>query len=389
MPRLLLILLATVGVLALGAYWLQPSKAPIGASVAVADALSGDITGYARAYAPRPFVFPEDHGAHPDYKLEWWYYTGNLTATDGRHFGYQFTIFRSALAPPDSTADPRDSNWATRQLYFAHFSLADVASGEFHAFERFSRGAAGLAGAQAAPFRVWIDGWNAREADAGMPQMRVQAAENDIAIDLTLTPTKPLVLQGKEGFSQKGPEPGNASYYYSFTRLATEGTVTVADGVVPVTGLSWMDREWSTSLLGPNQVGWDWFSIQLDDGRDLMYFQLREREPTGSPYTDGLLVAADGQAQSLKGTPVTLEPLETWTSPGSGATYPVRWRLRIPSENLDLTIAPRLSNQELDVAVRYWEGAIEVSGTAGEQSVSGSGYLEMTGYGDNAALPSG
>ncbi len=383
MQRLLLPILAVLIVLAVGAYLLRPEGGgEIRASVSVAEAMGGDTTGYFRAEAVRSFLFPEDHGPHPGYKTEWWYYTGNLGTEDGRRFGYQLTFFRIALTPPDAVPVARASAWAANQLYMGHFALTDVGGGAFYAFERFSRGAAGLAGAQAAPYRVWLEDWSA-EGPSGAFPMRLRARQDALAIDLTLRAEKPAVLQGDRGLDRKGPEPGNASYYYSFTRLPTTGTVTVGGQAYAVRGLSWKDHEWSTSALGDDLVGWDWFALQLSNGQDVMYYQLRRRDGTPSAFTTGALVQPDGTARPLALAEVTLDVLETWSSPRGGA-YPARWRLRIPAADLDLTLTPYLADQELDVSVRYWEGAVRLEGTAGGTTVSGSGYVEMTGYAEGS-----
>lgn len=343
------------------------------ARLTVAEAMTGgDTAGFARVTTPRPFVFPADHGPHPEYAIEWWYYTGNVSSSDGRRFGFQFTLFRSGLAPAVAA---RPSGWATSSIYMAHFALSDAASGTFHAFERFSRGAAGLAGAQGEPFRVWLENWSVEGLGAdGMP-MRLRAAEGDVAIDLTLMAGKPPVLQGDRGVSQKSADIGNASYYYSFTRMPTTGVVSVAGMQHQVSGLSWMDREWSTSALGSAQVGWDWFALQFDDGRDLMFYRLRLDDGSIDPYSKGVLVDVNGGARRLSRDEVLVEPLDAWTSPRSGATYPARWRLRVPSEAIDLTLTPLLADQELPVTVVYWEGAVVIDGSA-----TGRGYIEMTGY---------
>lgn len=374
------VLLLGVAVAGAVMYWAGREPEPVRASLSVAEAMSSDTTGYERVLGPRPFSFPEDHGPHPGYRTEWWYYTGNLTAADGRAFGFQFTLFRIALTPGDTLARP--SAWATNQLYMAHFTVTDAASERFYAFERFSRGAAGLAGARAEPFRIWLEDWSAETAGA-MPRMRLRAAEGDVAVDLTFDPLKPVVLQGDHGFDRKGPNPGDASYYYSMTRLATQGSVTVGGRAFAVEGLSWMDREWSTSALGEEQVGWDWFALHLSDGRDLMFYQLRERGGI-SPFTSGVLVDVEGAARRL--TDVALDVLETWRSPDSGVEYPSRWRMRVPSADLDLTLRPLVSDQELDVTVRYWEGAVRVDGTASGKPVAGAGYVELTGYGEEGDL---
>ena len=355
------------------------SEAPIAASLDLAEAMGGDTTGYARATAIRAFRFPDDHGPHPAFKTEWWYVTGNLSAGAARRFGFQFTLFRVALTPTGTLR--RTSDWASNQLYMGHFTVTDVDGARFYADERFSRGAAGLAGAEGQPFRVWLEDWavTAATPTSTVPPFRVVAAGAGAAVDLVMAPLKPLVLQGDRGLDPKGDEPGNASYYYSFTRLATEGTIVVEGETFAVEGLSWMDREWSTSALGADQVGWDWFALQLDDGRDLMFYQLRRRDGTPSPQTSGVLVGADGEKTPLAQADVNLAVTDTWTSP-EGTTYPAGWRLQIPAHGLDLRVTPLLANQELDVSVRYWEGAVAVEGTARERSVSGQGYVELTGY---------
>lgn len=354
----------------------------VGASVSVAEAMSGDTTGYARADRVRAFSFPADHGPHPDFKTEWWYVTGNLRATDGsgRRFGIQFTVFRSALAP-DTARGTRESPWAADQLFMAHVALGDSAAGRFYYEERFARGAAGLAGAQADPMRVWLGPVEMRQAGPlvfnGAVPMRLTGSAQGAAFDLTARPVKPLVLQGDRGLSQKGPEPGNASYYVAQTRMATTGTVTLPSGeAVPVEGLTWLDREWSTSALAPGQVGWDWFALHLDDGRDLMVYGLRLGDGTKDPLSKGSLVAADGRKTHLPASAFEIVPEATWRSPLGGA-YPVRWRVRVPSEGLDLLVEAMMPAQELDATVRYWEGGVTVSG-----SHAGTGFLEMTGYGD-------
>ncbi len=348
--------------------------------LAVAEALAGsNAQGFTKVTEPHQFVFPQDHGPHQEYATEWWYYTGNLDTADGRHFGYQLTFFRFALAPDKQQ---RPSDWATSNIYMAHFALTDVAGKQFYAFERFSRDGAGLAGATGEPFRVWLESWSAEGQGAeGLP-MRLHAAQDDIKIDLTLQGGKPVVLQGDHGLSQKSAEPGNASYYYSLTRTPTSGTIQLGGTSFEVSGSNWMDREWSTSALGSNQVGWDWFALQLSDGRDLMFYRLRLRDGSSDPYSAGTLVSADGTARPLSADDVTLTPEGTWHSPRDGANYPASWRLQVPSANIDLRLTPYLANQELPLSVAYWEGAVKIEGTANGQPVGGSGYVEMTGYAD-------
>jgi len=212
--------------------------------------------------------------------------------------------------------------------------------------------------------------------------VRLRAAEGDVAIDLVLASDKPVALQGDRGLSQKGPEPGNASFYYSLSRMRARGTVSVGGASLEVSGLAWMDREWSTSALGPDLVGWDWLALQLDDGRDVMVYRLRRRDGAPDPHSAGMLIAADGATRPLARDDVRLAVLDHWTSPRSRVRYPSRWRLAIPSADLDLEITPRLPDQELIVGTRYWEGAVRIEGTAAGRPIAGRGYVELVGYGE-------
>jgi predicted secreted hydrolase len=348
------------------------------ASLSVAGALrSASDEGYARAIEPREFRFPADHGPHPEFRTEWWYYTGNLETAEGRRFGFQLTFFRSALAPE---MPARQSAWATRQAWLAHFTVSDVEGGRFRSFERWSRGAVELAGARAEPFRVWVKDWSAEAVGGQAPPMHLSASEGDVGIDLVLQQGKPPVLQGDRGLSRKSAEVGNASYYYSLTRMPAAGTIRLSGERFAVRGLAWMDREWSTSSLGRNQVGWDWFALQLSDGSDLMLYRLRHKDGTVDPASSGTVIPPSGAARRLGLSDFQIESSGEWRSPRSGARYPARWRVRIPSEGLDLEIRPRLADQELDVSFRYWEGAVEITGTGRGHPVRGSGYVELTGY---------
>ena len=391
-------LLFSLSLVAVGLAACDDAPAVVRASVSVAEAMSGDTTGYARAETVRAFVYPDDHGPHPAFKTEWWYITGNLRATDGsgRRFGVQFTVFRSALTPDASSTGEGStgegstagrSSWATNQLYMAHVALGDSAAGAFYDEERFARGAAGLAGAVADPFRVWLGPVELASAGAMAPDgtlpLRLRGQADGAAYALTARPVKPIIYQGDRGLSPKGEGVGNASYYFAQTRMATTGTVTLpgqegGDGeTVPVEGLTWMDREWSTSALAGDQIGWDWFALHLDDGRDLMMYQLRVREGSASvPFTKGSVTSPEGVKTELVPGAFTLEPLDTWTGE-TGGEYPVRWRLRVPSQDLDLTVSAMMPDQEFSSTVQYWEGAVDVSGTA-----TGTGFLEMTGYAD-------
>lgn len=342
-----------------------------------AAAASSSMDGFSRADKPIQFNFPVDHGPHPDFRTEWWYYTGNLQTVDGRHFGYQLTFFRRALLPPDQ-ATPRASTWSSPQVYMAHFALTDVQSRQFYAAERLERGATGLAGAEGDPFQVWLRDWRVEEIEPNV--YRLTAAEDDVAINLTLIDNKGAILQGDQGYSQKGPDAGNASYYISLTRLESKGTIEIDRILYNVDGLSWMDHEWSTSALAPDQVGWDWFSIQLDDGSEIMLFQIRKADGSIDPFSGGMLIMPDGSTGRLEKEDFDLQVLDTWTSQRTGGNYPSRWKLVIPAHGLDLLIEPHLADQELNVSYSYWEGAVRVRGTIYNLPVTGDGYVELTGY---------
>jgi len=389
---LLVILSLLIAGLGLGAYWLTTGSATeeLQTSVSVSEAMSSDTSGYRRATKVRPFRFPQDHGPHPGYKNEWWYVTGTLEDTTGAPYGYELTIFRFALTPPDSLGESSlihqsGLGWRTNQFYMAHFALTNGANDTFHAYERFGRGGAGIAGARADPFRVWLEDWSFASVGDDTFPVHLRAHGPEGGVNLTVRPEKPMVLQGDRGLSQKGPGSGNASYYYSYTRLATEGTIVTGGDTLQVTGDSWMDREWSTSALGPNQVGWDWFSLQLDDGRDLMYYQLRNRDGSPNRFSEGTVVAPDGGSTKISREDVAVEVLNTWTTPDGSHTYPVEWHLRVPDHDLALHVVPLMPDQELDVSVRYWEGAVRVEDSTGRRL--GRGYVELTGYGDSPASP--
>lgn len=372
-----LALVAAVLVAALLVLSRHDQVGPPAATVAVGEALGGDAEGYLRALAPRTFAFPADHGPHPGYRTEWWYYTGNLATAAGRHFGFQLTFFRIMLAP---RTEARSSAWAAQEVFMAHFAVTDTAGQRFHHQVRFAREALGLAGATGQPFRVWTEDWSAEgEGPAALP-MRLRAGGGEAAIDLRLESATPPVLQGERGLSRKGPEAGNASYYYSLTRMPAGGTVTVGGQRFAVQGLAWMDREWSTSALGSGLEGWDWFALQLADGRDVMLYRLRQRGGGIDRFSAGTVVAADGSVRSLGPDDVRLEIVDRWTSPRGGTRYPSRWRLAIPAEDLALEIVPRLADQELLEPVRYWEGAVVVTGAAGGRPLAGQGYAELVGY---------
>jgi predicted secreted hydrolase len=337
---------------------------------------------FARVDRPIPLTFPADQGDHPDYASEWWYYTGNLGTQDGRRFGYQLTFFRRSLVPT-SQRQARVSDLASNQVYMAHFTLTDVGDQTFRAFEKFSRGAAGLAGAQASPFRAWLEDW---QVGAKTPNTYgLKASSGSQRLDLLLNDSKGPVLQGQNGYSPKGPNPGDASMYYSLTHLITTGNIQIDNTVYPVNGLSWMDHEFSTSALAPDQVGWDWFALQLDDNSELMLFHLRRSDGTIDPYSSGTLIERDARTSHLNLSQFMIASTGTWKSPHSLATYPSGWKITIPGSNISLNVEPLVADQELNVSFTYWEGAVRITGVKGNQPVTGFGYVELVGYAGSIA----
>jgi len=328
------------------------------------------------------YEFPRDHGSHDAFRTEWWYYTGNLTGKDGHSFGYQLTFFRRA-SPPDQVKT-LPSKWSITQLYLAHFAVSDLDKKQFHYAEKISRAGLGKAGAESGRLRTWIDRWSAESPVAQPDHHLLKAADDMIALELDLSPEKPLVIHGDNGISRKGTEAGQASHYYSFTRMATAGKLTIGKESFDVTGTSWMDHEFGSADLGKDLVGWDWFSVQLDNQTELMLYRLRRADGSAAPVSSGTFIDRNRKGHHLTIEEVTLEPLSYWTSPASKARYPQKWRLTIPSQQLSLELTPRMAEQELattkSTQVTYWEGAIEVSGVAGEAKVKGHGYMELTGY---------
>jgi predicted secreted hydrolase len=335
--------------------------------------------GFAHADAPRTFVFPRDHGPHPESRQEWWYVTGNLDGADGRRFGFELTFFRFALAPPAAPATPETSAWRAREIYLAHFAITDAAAKRFRYAHKLSRGALGLAGAEGPPLHVWIDDWTLGAAGAAAGDWRLAARQKGYALELELHPLMPPVLNGEAGLSVKSDAPGSASYYYSIPRLAVHGTLLEQGGRLAVQGLAWLDREWGSGGLGPNQAGWDWFALQLDDGTALMFYALRDRDGGRDPHSAGTWVERSGEARGLKSAAVDIGVTDHWTT-ADGTRYPSGWRLRVPSLALDVTVQPVLADQELKTSPRYFEGAVDVSGTREGRPLRGRGYVELVGY---------
>ena len=338
----------------------------------------GQGSGFARAIEPRKFEFPDDHGAHPDFRSEWWYFTGNLFTQANRHFGFELTFFRVALAP--GTGADAASAWRTNQMWLAHFAITDTAGGRFRSTERSTREALGLAGAQAEPFRVWLEDWAVAEVGDNAGRWRLSAADGDMELALDLSVSGTPVAHGDDGLDRKGAERGNASYYYSMPRIGGNGSLRLGDEQFDVSGLVWLDREWSTSSLSDDVVGWDWFALRLSDESSLMFYRLRGADGSTSEFSGGTLVARDGRRVRLAADGVELETLESWTSAATGVRYPAAWHLVVPSEHIDLTVRPYLNEQEIDLSVRYWEGAVRGTGRSEEGDVTAEGYVELAGY---------
>jgi predicted secreted hydrolase len=351
-----------------------------------------DSEGFRSVTGPCNFVFPRDHGAHPGYRTEWWYYTGHLTADSGARFGFQLTFFRRQLLPEDALGDWPDpaSAWRTNQIYLAHAALTDIDGGRHVMAEKISREGPGLAGAlrNGDRIRIALHGWETVIAPEGHT---LRMADQDFAFALTLRPTKGPVAHGERGYSRKGDRLEQASCYYSFSRLAAQGQVTLKGQAHAVTGMAWMDHEFSTAPLAQGITGWDWFSIQLDNGFELMLFRLRRADGSLHPASSGTLIGPDGATRHLSRQDIRTRATRRWTSPQSGATYPLAWEIMLPGEGLTLQASAALDDQEMittgSAGVTYWEGSLTVTGKAGAAAVSGRGYLELTGYAEPEAPP--
>lgn len=355
----------------IGTYFVLNKNEEIKVSASVTSALS-DTQGtenFSKADKPKTFVFPKDSGSHPDFQTEWWYYTGNVEDKNKNNYGYQLTFFRRALNSEDIK---RDSKWKTNQIYFAHFTVSDIKNNKFYYAEKYSREGNGLSGVNADPFNVWLEDWQAKEDKNGF--VNIKADNAPVAIDLKVKSLKPVVLQGNKGLSNKSAS--NASYYYSLTRLDTQGSFYINNEKFDVKGLSWLDREWSTSTLSKDQSGWDWFSIQLDDQRELMVYELRLKNGGIDSYSAGCIIDKNGKLTNLKKDDFKIKVLDYWKSPTTNVNYPAKWKLDLPKYNLSMNVEPFIKNQELNISFAYWEGAVKVTGN----NVSGKGYVELTGY---------
>jgi len=375
-------------ILSLGLFSLFFAILTIGAISFAADPGSGYLT----VTGPCNQVFPKDHGSHPGYRTEWWYYTGNLLAESGDRYGYQLTFFRSQTSPSGATKNwPRPpSAWRTQQVFVGHAAVSDISKKRHRQAELIAREALGMAGAtqKTAGTAIFINNWSAK---IGADSQILEAVTDDFSIDLILQPAKPPVLHGQAGYSRKGSTPERASCYYSLPRLKTEGALTIGGKTIPVRGLSWMDHEFSTAPLEPGIIGWDWFSLQLSDQTEIMLFLLRNEEGRFSPASSGTFIDVSGKPRHLTKDDFRVDVLDSWKSPRSQAVYPVHWRLTVFPLAIQLTAKANISDQEMQTqtttGVTYWEGSISINGSVGKYPVKGSGYVELTGYAKSFNAP--
>jgi predicted secreted hydrolase len=345
----------------------------------------GACDEYTPVTGPCHFDFPKDHGAHPGYRVEWWYHTGNVKTEQGKRYGFQLTFFRTQVSPPGAEkAWPQNpSSWRTKQLYFAHTALTDIHGRRFYHDERMARGAVGLAGVeQDGPLtEIFLGNWSAL---LGNGEQRLSVRADPFTLELTCKPLKPVAAHGDRGYSLKGRRPESASCYYSFTRLKTSGLLSVNGETYSTEGTAWMDHEYSSAPLEEDVVGWDWFSLQLQDRTELMIFLLRRRDGDYSTSSAGTFVDRSGNAAHLDYGDFQIEVLDDWKSPKTNARYPSQWRIRVFPLDLDLAVRPNLPDQELvtqrSTQVTYWEGSVSAKGRAQNKPVRGVGYVEMTGY---------
>ncbi len=333
-----------------------------------------------QALRPREFRFPEDHADHRGFQTEWWYYTGNLVSKDDRAFGFQLTFFRVQLKPaPLALGSP----WRTNQVYLAHFTISDLENSKFLMAEKAGRATMGIGGASfdSGRVRVFLHGW---EVVIQGNTHHLRALGDSFEIELELVSKKPPVFHGDKGLSLKGKGLGKASYYYSLTRMKTRGVLMLGDDRLEVSGFSWMDHEFTSNILSKNQVGWDWMGLQLSGDKELMLYMLRHRDGSIDPFSSGTLVKNDGTSVHLSKEAFRIKPTDFWESKQSCARYPSGWQVKVLPHGMNLTVTPNLKEQELitsqSTQVTYWEGSVAVTGTAPGEKVTGSGYVELTGY---------
>jgi predicted secreted hydrolase len=343
---------------------------------------------FKRALPGRVFSFPQDYFSHPEFKTEWWYYSGHLKSLgqDKKTFGYQLTFFRTGL-----TRDTKNqkSKWSIQDLYLAHLAITDESKKKFHYLEKISRGSLGEAGATPykpgeKTFRIWIEDWFVEGKGSQVQNHFLAAGNKNFGLELMLAPEKNPIIHGQNGISQKAEGVGYASHYYSISRLKTDGKVLLQGREIPVRGTSWMDHEFGSTQLREYQLGWDWFSLQLDKGMELMLYQIRQKDGNIDPYSSGTIIFPNGTYQHLSRKDFQIEVLNNWKSQKSGASYPSKWKIKIPSYQMELTLSPTVKDQELitkeSTRVTYWEGSVKVEGKYQGDPIKGMGYVELTGY---------
>ncbi|MGA2515660.1 MAG: lipocalin-like domain-containing protein [Thermodesulfobacteriota bacterium] len=344
---------------------------------------------FKRVLPGRVFSFPQDHFSHPEFRTEWWYYSGHLYSQEKKSFGYQLTFFRTGL---NRGTKHQKSNWSIQDLYFAHLAVTDESRAKFEYLEKISRGSLGEAGAYPykkgeKTFRIWIEGWSIEGKGPGMQNHVLKAGDKTFGIELMLIPGKNPAIHGQNGISQKAEGEGYASHYYSIPRLKTEGKIFLQNKEISVQGISWMDHEFGSSQLREYQVGWDWFSIQLDNRTELMFYQIRHKDGEIDPYSSGTIIFPDGTYQHLPKKEFQIEALDHWKSSKSGAIYPSKWRITVPARQIKLTLSPTVKDQELitkeSTRVTYWEGSVKVDGKYQREPIKGVGYVELTGYAES------
>ena len=377
MKRVLLVAIAVAVLILLASILRGEEQSPFDLAPLIQIQPRAANDNFLHAEKPRSLTVPSDHGPHPGFQTEWWYFTGNLSDDEGKHFGYQLTFFRRALSP---NPIERVSSLASDQIFFAHFAITDVENEQHEEVERFSRGADLLAGAEGEPLRVWLEDWVLEALNNEGTNLHLHANADGLALDLDLISQKPIVAHGDSGLSLKSLTPGNASYYLSYTRLETRGEISVGGETYAVDGESWFDHEWSTSSLGELAVGWDWFGLQLSDGRDLMFYIIRNRDGSVDKVSAGTLVEADGSTVALALEDFEVQVLDHWESARTGAVYPNAWKVIVEEHNIELDITPWIRDQEMNISFIYWEGAVSINGQSGGLEVSGNGYVELTGY---------
>ena len=342
-------------------------------------------SAWEKALEPRNFSFPRDHGSHPQFKTEWWYVTGQLSTEKKRSFGFQFTIFRHGIKENSPEKATLKNPWQVRDLFILHCALSDIENQRFLSHQDISRAGPGLAGALENNMETWLKG-NRITFNEKTQLIELTAKTPDYELALELKPTYPPILNGNRGLSAKGSKPGQASYYYSWPRLTTKGLLKLSEESFAVKGLSWLDREFATNQLGPEQAGWDWFALHFDDGQALMLYRMRLKNGAQDRSSSGTWIFPDGSSQHLSNQDFELIPGPTWNSPESGADYPVNWKLKLKKPApMQLTISALLLNQEMNTAntalANYWEGTVKVEVLDdAKRKLNGRGYLEMTGY---------